>query len=341
VGALYSTTETHEVNDTTDPASSFTTARSAVARMLGRMNTTQTVQKVICARLVVVAAAQATTGSVDRDRMQPSNSQGQYATVNGLRMYYETDERDKTRPERPPLILLHGALSTIETDYGPIRAQLRGSRRLVAIEQQAHGHTADIDRPLSYEQMADDTVELLTSLGITQADFFGYSMGGGIALQVGLRHKGVARKIIFAGGASFDPTGFYPQLTEAQKTMKPADLAGSPYERDYLRFAPHPEDWPKLVGRVNALDAAWRGIRPEVLRSLTLQTLLIIGDSDVVLPEHTVQMFRLLGGGVPGDLVGLPRAQLAVLPGTTHATVLQRTNWLISMVTAFLDAPPA
>jgi pimeloyl-ACP methyl ester carboxylesterase len=273
--------------------------------------------------------------------MEQSNAPGPYAMVNGLRMYFETDESDKAGRERPPLVLLHGALSTIETDFRSLRAQLRGSRRLVAIEQQAHGHTADIDRPLSYEQMADDTVQLLSGLGITQADFFGYSMGGGIALQTGLRHKGVARKIIFAGGASFDPTGFYPQLTEAQKTMKPDDLAGSPYERDYLRFAPRREDWPKLVGRVNALDAAWKGVRPEALRSLTMPTLLIIGDSDVVRPEHTVQMFRLLGGGVPGDLVGLPRAQLAVLPGTTHVTLLQRTNWLVSMLTAFLDPPPA
>jgi pimeloyl-ACP methyl ester carboxylesterase len=166
-------------------------------------------------------------------------------------------------------------------------------------------------------------------------------MGGGIALQVGLRHKGVARKTIFAGGASFDPTGFYPQLTEAQKTMKLEDLAGSPYERDYLRFAPHPDDWPKLVRKVNALDAKWRGVRSKELSALSMPTLLIIGDSDVVRPEHTVQMFRLLGGGVPGDLVGLPRAQLAVLPGTTHVTLMQRTDWLVSMVTAFLDRPPA
>jgi pimeloyl-ACP methyl ester carboxylesterase len=96
-----------------------------------------------------------------------------------------------------------------------------------------------------------------------------------------------------------------------------------------------------LVRRVNALDAKWRGVRSKALSALSMPTLLIIGDSDVVRPEHTVQMFRLLGGGVPGDLVGLPRAQLAVLPGTTHVTLLQRTDWLVSMVTAFLDPPPA
>jgi pimeloyl-ACP methyl ester carboxylesterase len=276
-----------------------------------------------------------------REELSQSNMPGRYTNVNGLRMYFETDESEQAGSVRPPLVLLHGALSTIETDFGALRTRLRGSRRLIAIEQQAHGHTADINRPLSYEQMADDTVALLSDLGIKQADFLGYSMGGGIALQVEIRHPGVARKIVFAGGASFDPTGFYAQLADAQQAMKPEDLAGSPYERDYARFAPRPGDWPALVGKIKALDAAWRGVRPETLRSLTTPTLLIVGDADIVRPKHTVQMFQLLGGGVPGDLVGLPRAQLAVLPGTTHVTLLQRTDWLVSMVTAFLDRPPA
>src|SRR5262249_39816464 len=301
------------------------------------MSFTTAARRVVGLTVSIAIAAGATAGSAGGERMSQSSAPGQYATVNGLRMYFETDESGQTGWQRPPLVLLHGSLSKIEKVFGVRRASLRGSRRLVAIEQQAHGHTADIDRPLSYEQMADDTVQLLHGLGITQADFFGYSMGGGIALQVGLRHKAVARKIVFAGVASFDPTGFYPRVSDAQKTMRPEDLAGSSYERDYARFAPHPEDWPKLVGRIKALDGAWKGLHAEQLRALTLPTLLIIGDSDIVRPEHTVQMFQLLGGGVPADLVGLPRAQLAVLPGTTHVTLLQRTDWLVSMVTAFLD----
>jgi pimeloyl-ACP methyl ester carboxylesterase len=163
-------------------------------------------------------------------------------------------------------------------------------------------------------------------------------MGGGIALQAAVRYPDVVHKLIFASGASYQPDGFYPQLTEGEKTMKGEDLAGSPFERDYLKVAPHAQDWTKLVEKVKRLDLAWRGVPSDAVRSIKTPTLLIIGDSDVVRPEHTVEMFRLLGGGVPGDLVGLPRAQLAVLPGTTHVTLTQRVDWLASMVVGFLDA---
>ena len=121
--------------------------------------------------------------------------------------------------------------------------------------------------------------------------------------------------------------------------MKPEHLAGSPFERAYAKVAPHPENWPRLVEKARGLELSLAGIAPEHLRALRAPTLLIIGDADIVRPEHTVQMFRLLGGGVAGDLRGLPRTQLAVLPGTTHITLVDRVDWLVSMVTAFLVAP--
>ena len=261
-----------------------------------------------------------------------------YRPVNGLQMYYEIDEPSREHAERPTLVLLHGALSTIETDFGALRARLAG-RRIVAIEQQGHGHTADIDRPLTYDQMTDDTAGLLTQLGIRDADLLGYSMGGGIALQLAKRYPNLVRKVVFAGGASYEPSGLYPELMEGEQGMKPEDLTGSPFQRDYAKVAPHPENWPVLVEKTKQLDLTWHGLPPEYLRSITAPTLLIIGDADIVRPEHTVEMFRLLGGGVAGDLHGLPRAQLAVLPGTTHLTLVQRVEWLLSMVTAFLEAP--
>lgn len=87
------------------------------------------------------------------------------------------------------------------------------------------------------------------------------------------------------------------------------------------------------------LDRRWQGLPAETVRSLAAPALLIIGDADIVRPEHTVEFFRLLGGGVPGDLVGLPPSQLAVLPGTTHVSLLDRAEWLTSMTDAFLAAP--
>ena len=123
--------------------------------------------------------------------------------------------------------------------------------------------------------------------------------------------------------------------------MKPEDLDGSPFQQEYARIAPHPEQWHRLVAKIADLDRAIEGWSREAMASVKAPTLLIIGDSDIVRPEHVVEMFRLLGGGVVGDLVGLPRSQLAVLPGTTHVTLADRAEWLASMITAFLEAPMA
>jgi pimeloyl-ACP methyl ester carboxylesterase len=259
--------------------------------------------------------------------------EGDYAAVNGLEMYYETHGSGK------PLVLLHGAMSTIATDFGRVLPPLAESRRIIAVEQQGHGHTADIDRPLTYEQMAADTAALLGQLKIEEADFFGYSMGGGIALYIARQNPDLVRKLVFAGGASYRPDGLYPELLEAERTMEPGDLAGSPFHKAYLETAPDPESWPALVAKTKELDLAWKGLPPAELRSIKAPALLIIGDSDIVLPEHAVEMFRLLGGGVVGDLAGLPPSQLAVLPGTSHLGVMDRADWLISMITEFFAAP--
>jgi pimeloyl-ACP methyl ester carboxylesterase len=259
---------------------------------------------------------------------------GRYAFVNGLKMYYEVRGPLRGRP----VVFLHGAFSNIESDFGKILPTIAKTRQVIAIEQQGHGRTADIDRPLSYEQMADDVAELLRQLRITNADFVGYSMGGGIGMYMAIRHPELVHKLVFAGGASFGPDGFHPGLLEGEKKMTPEALAGTPWFKAYRRIAPNREDWPKLVEKIKDLDVNWRGLSEDQVRSIKAPTLLIVGDADVVRPEHVVQMFRLLGGGVPGDLVGLPRSQLAVLPGTTHVTLINRTSWLLSMIPEFLDA---
>jgi pimeloyl-ACP methyl ester carboxylesterase len=256
-----------------------------------------------------------------------------YAPVNGLEMYYEIHGSGR------PLVLLHGNLSAIGTSFGKVLPQLAATRRIIAVEQQGHGHTADIDRPFSIAQWAQDTTALLHHLLIEQADFFGYSSGGAVALELALRSPALVRKLVLAGGTSYSRDGFYPELLKASESMKPEDLDGSPFQQEYARIAPHPEQWHRLVAKIADLDRVsgdWSG---EALASIKAPALLIIGDSDIVRPEHTVAMFRLLGGGVPGDLVGLPRSQLAILPGTTHVTLTDRAEWLVSMIEAFLDAP--
>jgi pimeloyl-ACP methyl ester carboxylesterase len=151
----------------------------------------------------------------------------------------------------------------------------------------------------------------------------------------------MVRNLIWAGGSSYQRDGLYPELQAAGDTMQPEDLDGSPFQLAYAAVAPHPENWHRLVAKVTELDRVTDGWSSDTIRSIQPPMLLIIGDSDIVRPEHVVEMFRLLGGGVIGDIAGLPRSQLAVLPGTTHVTLTDRADWLASMVFAFLDSPAA
>ncbi|GAD87326.1 alpha/beta hydrolase [Nocardia asteroides NBRC 15531] len=262
---------------------------------------------------------------------------GAYAEVNGLRMYYE---RHGVATDQPPLVLLHGALSGIGTDFGELIPELARTREVIAIEQQAHGRTADIDRPLRTPQMADDTVALLAQLGIHRVDVLGYSMGAGVALDITLRHPELVRKqILLSGGLGAE--AMHPGLMEGMDELKPEHLHGSTFHTDYLKNAPRPEDFPRLVAEV--LDHDLNGmpsVSHEAARKVEAPTLTIIGDSDIVRPEHSVEMFRLFGGGVMGDTpAGLPNAQLAILPGTSHITAPHRPELLLPMIPAFLDAP--
>ena len=247
-----------------------------------------------------------------------------YATVHGLKMYYRIQGAGR------PIVLLHGALSNIDTDFGKLLPQLAKQRQVIAVEQQAHGHTADIDRPLTYGQIADDTAELLLQLKIERADFFGYSMGGGIGLELAMNHPELVRKLVWAGGVSYSRDGLYPIIRDSAKDLSPELLAGSPWQKAYAGIAPDPTNWSALVFKIKDLDMHFAGWKSAEVQAIQAATLLIIGDSDIVRPEHVVEMFRLLGGGVAGDVSGLPRSQLAVLPGTTHITITGRTcyQWL-------------
>jgi pimeloyl-ACP methyl ester carboxylesterase len=281
-------------------------------------------------RLVAIALAVGACVASSANAFAQTAQSG-YAPVNGLEMHYEIHGVGR------PLVLLHGALMTIE-GFGELLPFLAETRQVIALEQQGHGRTADIDRPLGYEQMADDTAALLRHLEIEQADVFGYSMGGGIALQIAIRHPDLVRKLVVAA-ANYHPEGCYPEVLEAIQELKPEDFADSPWQKAYARVAPNPEAFPALLGRIKDLDLWFEGWPRAQIEAIEAPSLVIVADSDVVRPEHAVEMFRLLGGGVPADLVGLPRSELAVLPGTTHVTLVDRAAWLTPMVTEFLDAP--
>jgi pimeloyl-ACP methyl ester carboxylesterase len=246
-------------------------------------------------------------------------------------MYYEIHGTGQ------PLVVLHGSFMTIEL-MGKLVPELARSRQVIAVEFQGHGHTADIDRPITYEHLADDTAALLRHLGIGNADVCGYSLGGGAALQLAMRHPRLVRKLVIVS-ASYNSDGLYQEVLATIETITPDLFDGTPWREAYDRTAPHPQAFPTLVAKLTQLDKTPFNWRPEDVRAITAPTLVIIGDSDGTRPEHAVEMFRLRGGGVFGDVAGLPAAQLAILPGTTHVGMLDRAEWLVPMITPFLDAP--
>ncbi|KPV53425.1 hypothetical protein SE17_09730 [Kouleothrix aurantiaca] len=262
-----------------------------------------------------------------------STAQTGYAPVNGLQMYYEI------HGEGEPLILLHGGFG-LAAMFEPIMPQLSAHRQVIAVDLQANGHTADIDRPMSMEAMADDVAAAITQLGFGQADVFGYSMGAGVALRVAMRHPEAVRKLVLLSvGYTF--AGIHPGIMDGLGEMKPEMMHGSPWHDEYMRIAPRPEDFNRLFAKKGEMDKATTDLPAEDVRAIQAPVLVIAGDSDLVTPEHAVEMFRLFGGGVFGDMMGMPRSQLAILPGTMHSNASARADLLVPMVSAFLDAPVA
>jgi pimeloyl-ACP methyl ester carboxylesterase len=266
------------------------------------------------------------------------NAQRGYASINGLNLYYES------RGSGEPLIVLPGAFMTIEA-MGALVPQLAAARRVIGVELQGHGHTADIERPLHFETMADDIAALIQILGLDHADIFGFSLGGGVALQTAIRHPALVRRLILAS-AAFKRQGWHPESLAGMAAISVDTFAGTPIHNTYLKTSPRPDAWPTFVDKMRRLlgeDYDWT----ENVAAITTPTLMLVGDADGVRLSHILECFGLLGGGkADGDLTGLPRTSLAVLPATTHVGwappfhgMLTRTELLLPIITEFLNAP--
>jgi len=246
----------------------------------------------------------------------------EYVSVNGLRIYYEIHgPADSTNA---PLVLLHGGGSTIETSFANYLPLLAKTRRVIAFDQRGHGRTADVDRPFSFEESADDAAALLRFLKIGQADFFGYSNGGTIALQIAIRHPKLVRRLVVLS-ANFKRDGMPPEFWEG---MKHAKLSEMPAElRDaYVRFSPHPERLQSFHDKSVQRMLSFKDIRADALRAIEAPALIIIGDADVIRPEHAVEMFRTMR-----------HARLAILPNMDHMSIVKNVDLQARMIEAFLQ----
>lgn len=248
--------------------------------------------------------------------------------VNGMQMYYETSGAGE------PLIVLHGAYMNIPA-MGEIIGDLAETHRVYALEMQGHGRTTDIDRPITYPNLAGDVAAFMEAVGIEKADVFGYSMGAIAGLRLAIDHPDKVDQLVFASGA-YDVQGWQPVFTEFIPQMTVEMITAMPMAADYRKLAANPEGFPALVEKLIALEKepmAWG----EEVAKLKLPVLIIAGDADVSTLEHNVALFRLLGGGGMGGMgTPLPASRLAILPATSHTAVIGQDDLLMEFIGPFL-----
>lgn len=257
-----------------------------------------------------------------------SEPTGDRVEVNGMQMYYEMSGQGD------PLIVLHGAYMNIPA-MGAIIPKLAETHKVYALEFQGHGRTTDIDRPITYPNLADDVAAFMDAVGLESADVFGYSMGAGTGLQLAIRHPAKVDRLV-AASTAYDAEGWQPAFKEAIPQMTVEMIVEMPFAEDYRKLAPNPDGFPALAEKLIALEhepMAWE----EDVRALDTPVLIIAGDADVVTLEHSVELFRLLGGGIMGDMgKPLPESRLAVLPATSHTAVITQPELLHALIEPFL-----
>jgi pimeloyl-ACP methyl ester carboxylesterase len=255
-------------------------------------------------------------------------SAGARVKVNGMQMYYEVSGAGE------PLVVLHGAYMNIPT-MGAIIPQLARTHKVYALELQGHGRTTDIDRPITYQNLADDVAAFMDAVGVPKADVFGYSMGAGAGLQLAIRHPAKVNKLV-AASVAYDLKGWQPAFTAMIPTMTVEMIVGMPFAADYRKLAPNPDGFPELARKLIALEKepmSWE----EQVKTIKTPVLVIAGDADVMTLEHSVALFRLLGGGMMGDMgKPLSPSRLAILPATSHTAVITQSDLLHALIDPFL-----
>jgi pimeloyl-ACP methyl ester carboxylesterase len=248
-------------------------------------------------------------------------------------MYYEVHGIGE------PVVLLHGAFMNIPSNWTGWIGEFSKTRKVIAVEMQGHGRTAITKRELTVENLTDDVAALLDYLKIPSADVIGYSMGGGVAMQCAIRHPEKVRKVVSIS-AVFRHDGWVKEAVEALPKLTAEAFKGSPIEAEYKKLSPAPNEFPDFVKRVAATASKPYDFGADRLKATKAPMFFIHGDADGVRLEHISEMYRLKGGEIHGDVRPRSASRLAILPNTTHVTLMERMPVIIPMVNDFLDAKP-
>jgi pimeloyl-ACP methyl ester carboxylesterase len=260
---------------------------------------------------------------------QVKNAANGYAPVNGLKMYYEI------HGDGPPIVLLHGAFMTIELNWSELIPELSKTRKVIAVELQGHGRTNDTDRPYDHKSLASDVAGLLKHLKIDSTDVIGYSFGGTVALQFGIQYPELVKSLVIISTA-YKYDGWLPQVREMLKPMTPAMFDNTPLKTEYEKVAPNPKNWVPFATKLMKFNSQGFDLGAENMKKIKSPALFIMGDNDGVDMKHKADMYQLVGGNVFGDMAGQPKSQLAIIPGTSHVSVMMQTKQLLIYLKPFL-----
>jgi pimeloyl-ACP methyl ester carboxylesterase len=293
--------------------------------------------------LLPAPAAAATAAPPAATAPTAAAAQSGYADANGTKIHYQV--QGDLQSGRTPLLVLHGAFMSAEA-MKPLIEPFVAGRPVIAIDARGHGRSGGVDGKLSYDLMADDAAAVLVKLGVAKADILGYSMGASTAVALAVRHPDrVGKQVILSGTARLD--GWYPEVLAGIAQITPEIFAGTPIESGYRSQSPTPDKFAQLVANIKAIDATDFAYSDAQLRAIPGKTMVIIGDADGVKLDHAIHLFKMRGGGdiaaaTQGFLSEAPKAQLAILPATSHIGIMGEAPAIAAMVTAFLDdkAPP-
>jgi pimeloyl-ACP methyl ester carboxylesterase len=264
--------------------------------------------------------------------------------INGLQLYYEA-HGDLGGSEVVPLLLIPGGFMSTDSMRQWVAAFV-ARRPVIVFDQQGHGRTADTPRTMSYEQFGDDAAALLHALEIERADVLGYSQGGGVALQLAVRHPQLVSKLVTVS-ATYRRDGWYPSVLQGIEGLSAGFFADTAVGEAFRQHTADPEAFDAYIEKMKLLGIKDQNISDAQMRSIQAKTMVIVGDADAVKPEHALEMFKLCGGGdeeaaATGAISKVPQARLVILPVTSHISILGVVQVLEPMITAFLDdVPPA
>jgi len=285
-----------------------------------------TINKTIFSLLLIINML----SKLNSDAQQPlTPASSGYAAVNGSKVYYEMYGAGD------PIVLLHGAYMTINSNWSELIPVLSKTRKVIALELDGHGHTPLSQRPYSYQTLASDVAAVLKHLKIDSADILGFSYGGTVAYQFAIEHPAMTKKLIIIS-STYKSEGWLDIMYSMLAGIKPDAFDNTPIRSEYNKVAPDTSNWHKFIATMLKFSAEKFNLGDDKIKNIKAPVLLIMGDNDGTDKKVLAETYSLLGGNVFGDVVGIPKSQLAILPAKGHGTLIMDTQAIAALVGSFL-----